>query len=135
VINFYHHVEQKQPCLDLLLDCHIPIEDATIICGNFNMHSSLWSPGDIRPSSWAPSLEDWLEDENLISLVPEGTITCARGLNKPSLIDLIFANPAFLEIASFPCECTVSFNLSLGSDHTSLLLPLPLSLPPLLPTD
>ena len=47
VINFYHHVDQKQPQLDRLLACTIPTDIATIICGDFNTHSLLWSPGDI----------------------------------------------------------------------------------------
>jgi hypothetical protein len=75
VINFYHHVIQKQPLLEALLETSIPCDAATIICGDFNTHSSIWSPGDISPSTWAPDLEDWTKEENLMSLVPEGAIT------------------------------------------------------------
>jgi hypothetical protein len=135
VINFYHHVTQNQPRLEALLKTSIPCDAATIVCGDFNTHSSIWSPGDIRPSTWAPSLEDWTEEENLVSLVPEGVITRRRGSDKPSVIDHIFANPAFLEVPPFPSECSVSFDLSLGSDHVGLLLPLPLHIPSSPPTD
>ena len=130
VINFYYHVEQKCAHLEALLHCTIPCDEATLLCGDFNTHSTLWSPGDIRPSTWAPALEDWLDAENLVSLVPDESITRRHGSTKPSLIDLMLANPAFLEVPPFPCECSVSFDLSLGSDHVGLLLTLPLSLPP-----
>jgi hypothetical protein len=130
LINFYHHVEQKRARLEELLCCTIPCDEATLLCGDFNTHSTLWSPGNIRPSIWADSLEEWLDSENLVLLVPDGSITWRRGSNKPSLIDLILGNPAFLEVLSFPCECSVSFDLSIGSDHAGLLLALPLSLPP-----
>jgi hypothetical protein len=47
----------------------------------------------------------------------------------------MLANPGFLEVTAFPCECSVSFDLSLGSDHAGLLLAIPLSLHTLPPTD
>ena len=80
-------------------------------------------------SPWAHTLEAWLETHNLMSLVPEGAITC-RGTGKASLINHIFANPAFLAIPTFPASCSVSFKCSISSDHAALYVTLPLFTPP-----
>jgi Endonuclease-reverse transcriptase len=135
LLNFYHHVPSQIPLLDALLHTTIPCDAATLICGNFNTHSTLWLPGNLCPSSWAEALKEWIDEESLVSLAPEGAITRTQGLDNPSIIDLMLANPSFLDVPEFPSECSVSFDLSLGSDHAGLLLAIPLSLPTPLPAD
>jgi Endonuclease-reverse transcriptase len=135
LLNFYHHVSSQTPLLHALTHTTIPCDAATLICGDFNTHSMLWSPGNLRPSPWAETLEEWMDDESLVSLGPEGAITHTRGSDQPSIIDLMLANPSFLETLAFPDECSISFNLSLRSDHTGLLLAIPVSLPTPPPAD
>ena len=93
------------------------------------MHSPYWSPPDVPTSPWAHTLETWLDLTNLISIVPEGSITC-RGTGKASLIDHIFINMAFLENPVFPATCSISFECSISSDHIALFVELPLFTPP-----
>jgi Endonuclease-reverse transcriptase len=127
-INFYHHIDdRKNPCLKALLATHMLTDQCLLLCGDFNMHLLLWSPGNLCPSPWASAFEDWMETENLFSLVPDRAITRQQGSDKPLLIDLMIGNPGFLEVPSFPSSCLVSFDESLGSDHASLILLLPLS--------
>jgi Endonuclease-reverse transcriptase len=128
LLNFYHHVSSQTPQLHTLTHTTIPCDAATLICGDFNTHSTLWSPGNLRPSPWAEALEEWIDDESLVSLGPDGTITRTQGSDHPSIIDLMLANPGFLEIPEFPDECSISFDLSLRSDHAGLLLAVPVSL-------
>jgi hypothetical protein len=75
LLNFYHHVSSQTPLLHALTHTTIPCDAATLICGNFNMHSTLWSPGNLHPSPWAEALEKWIDDESLVSLGPDSTIT------------------------------------------------------------
>jgi hypothetical protein len=131
VVNLYHHVLDHHPHLDPLLTCSIDPARCLLLCGDFNTHLELWSPADIRPSPWAPALEGWFDAESLWSLVSDGAITRRRGSSKPSLIDLFLGSPGFFEVLAFPCECTVSFSESLGSDHTALLMGLPLDWTPM----
>jgi hypothetical protein len=126
VVNFYHHVINHTALLNCLLGCHIDPARCLLLCRDFNMHSELWSPADLRPSPWAPALEEWLDAESLWSLVPDGAITQRRGTTKPSSIDLMLGSPGFFEVPAFPGECSVSFGESLGSDHAALLVGLPL---------
>ena len=128
-INYYHHVTNKRPNLHHLLSLPLP-DSPLLLCGDFNTHSHSWSPPDIIASPWAHTLEDWLEENQLISLVPEGSIT-RRGTGKASLIDHIFVNLPFLEQPLFPASCSASFEKLISSDHAALCLDLPLhTLPP-----
>ena len=65
LINFYHHVTDHHPNLDNLLQANLDPLTPLILGGDFNTHSELWSPGDIRPSPWADDLELWLDQETL----------------------------------------------------------------------
>jgi Reverse transcriptase (RNA-dependent DNA polymerase)/Endonuclease-reverse transcriptase len=134
VINFYHHVRHHIGNLSHLLDFSPDSSAPTLLAGDFNTHSDTWSPGGKRPSPWAPSLERWLDEFGFISTVPDGSISRRSPTSLPSLIDFIFVNEAFLEIPSFPSTCSVSFHVSLGSDHAGLSLCLPFdTTPPRLP--
>jgi hypothetical protein len=129
IINYYHHVINKQPNLRHLLSLNIP-DGPLLLCGNFNTHSSLWSPPELPISPWAQTLETWLDNHNLISLVPEGSITRRSTTSHDSVLDHMFANMAFLGNPFFPASCSISFEQSISSDHAALFIDLPLTCPP-----
>jgi hypothetical protein len=64
-----------------------------------------------------------------MSLVPDGSITCSCPGVRDSLIDFLFVNQAYLEVLEYLATCLISFDLLLGSDHASLLIEVPLTLP------
>jgi hypothetical protein len=129
LLNIYHHVIDHNPTLDFITGLRLDPSIPTIIGGDFNTHSPLWSPHTCHASPWAPILEAWFDRESLLSTVPEGAITRQHDGQRPSLIDHILVNLAFLAEPDFPPECLVSFDLSLGSDHAGLLLDLPWAAP------
>ena len=131
IINYYHHFINKHPDFQHLFTLSIP-DGAFMLCGDFNTHSPSWSPPNVSASPLAHNLETWLESTNLISIVPEGSIT-RRGSGKPSLLDHIFVNWGFLEHPFFPAMCSVSFERSISSDHAALLVDLPLATIPIKP--
>ena len=49
IINFYHHVIDKQPNLRHLFTLPIP-NAPLLLCGDFNTHSPCWSPPDVPMS-------------------------------------------------------------------------------------
>jgi len=71
----------------------------------------------------------------MVSTVPEGAITHRAPGTRPSLIDHIFVNQAFLSHPTYPAECAVSFEYTVGLDHAGLLIVIPTShAPPSLPS-
>ena len=66
IFNYYHHVIDKRPNLCHLLSLTLP-DGPLILCGDFNTHSPLWSLLDLPTSPWAPTLENWLDTNNLMS--------------------------------------------------------------------
>ena len=132
IINYYHHIVNKQPNLQHLFTLPLP-DGPLMLCGDFNTHSPCWSPPELLTSPWAHTLEDWLDVGNLISLIPEGSITW-RGTSRASLIDHIFVNMTFLENPFFPASCSVLFERSISSNHAALFVDLPLTTPLLAPT-
>ena len=132
-INYYHHVIDKRPHLHHLLGLHLPLLPI-LLCGDFNTHSNTWSPPDLPISTWAQMLDTWLDANNLISLVPDGSITRRSTTGRDSLLDHIFVNMEFLGNPLFPGTCSVSFEKSISSNHAALTLTLPLSTTPASPT-
>jgi hypothetical protein len=47
----------------------------------------------------------------------------------------MLGSPGFFKVPGFPCECSISFGESLGSDHVALLLGLPLTWTPIAEQD
>jgi hypothetical protein len=127
ILNFYHHVQGHQGNLLHILHASLDHSIPIVLGGNFNTHFNLWSPKGKKTSPWADTLDAWLDTEGFLSTVPEGAVSHISSTSCPLLIDFIFVNEAFLEVPDFPSTCSVSFNLSLGSDHVGLLLPLPIS--------
>src|SRR6267142_545025 len=104
ILNFYHHVVDKVPCLD---DLFLPLIDHCIphiLMGDFNTHSPTWSPSHASPSSWHPTLKEWLNGQGFLSTIPNSSITWRHpGPSHNSLLDFIFLNDTALAIPShFP---------------------------------
>ena len=129
IFNYYHHVIDKRPNLRHLLSLTLP-DGPLMVCGDFNTHSSYWSPPDLPISPWAQTLETWLDDNDLMSLVPEDSVTRQSSTGRDSLINHIFINLDFLSNPFFPSACSMSFKKSISSDHAALFLTLPISTPP-----
>jgi Endonuclease-reverse transcriptase len=128
IVNFYHHMKRHEGNLHNLLNASIDHMVPTLLAGNFNTHFRLWLPASKKISPWSETLENWLNLVGFFSTVPENAVSCRSSTSRPSLIDFIFINEAFLKVPSYPCLCSVSFAVSLGSDHASLSLSLPYSL-------
>ena len=129
ILNFYHHVQGHQGNLLHILQASLDHSTPIVLGGDFNTHFELWSLRGKKTSPWAITLETWLDTKGFLSTVPEGAVSHVSSMSRPSLIDFIFVNEAFLEVPNFPSTCSVSFKLSLGSDHVALLLPLPILSP------
>jgi hypothetical protein len=134
LINIYHQVPEKGHALHGLLSSSLDPTIPTIVVGDFNTHSLLWSPPRLTYSPWANDLETWFLDQQLSCQNPIGAITW-RGLpgHTPSTLDLLLLNPLALSSDRFS-DPLISFDLSLGSDHaalsTSYSFPSPLPSPP-----
>jgi hypothetical protein len=65
--------------------------------GDINTHSRLWSLEGSTPLSWATTFNDWIGDQGLQCLNPEGVPTWRQGDSCPSVINLVLANePALI---------------------------------------
>ena len=120
LLNFYHHVTDHSPNFESLFSFPISADIPTIISGDFNTHSPTWSPIHTRPSPWHHSLEQWLDENTPLSLVPADSVTRRADNASPLCIDFIFENPTGLDSCTDP-TCSVSFNYSAGSDNAGLL--------------
>jgi hypothetical protein len=128
LLCFYHHVPSNTHSLHPLLSFPFQPSIPTLIGGDFNTHSLFWSHPCQSLSSWAPVLEDWIDEHSLFLTVPDGSTTWQNSRSH-SLIDLLFVNSTLLDFPLSPSSCEVSFALSFGSDHAGLLYSLPLPCP------
>jgi len=122
LVNIYHHVVNHQPSLGHLLCA--PLDDMlpTYVVGDFNTHSSTWSFPGATVSSWASPLEDWFEDSALTLVNPTGLATRHGEANQhDSIINLALLNDSALCTGRFS-PVSISFQDSLGSDHTALYI-------------
>jgi hypothetical protein len=119
-IHYYHCVPKRGHALHSLFSHQIPHLSPTIILGDFNTHSPLWSPTNVSVSPWANAFESWLDEEGLSVLNPPGIPTWrGRDDQRPSTIDLVISNEA--AILNTPISpISISFAESLGSDHAAL---------------
>ena len=129
IVNYYHHIIQQRSNLEHLISLPLPT-GPLLIASDFNMHSPCGSPPELTTSPWASQLECWLEHKDLMSLVPEGSLTRRGSVGRPSLINHMFVNLPFLANPFFPSLCSVSFDRSISSDHAALFIDLPLLTPP-----
>jgi hypothetical protein len=118
-INVYHNSDF---CMSLtnILNIKMDPQTPTIIGGDFNTHSWMWSPPNIRPSPWADKLEDWAVSQNLALTSPPGVLMCrGEGNQRDTTINLTWCNTAAILDNTFQ-DTTIDFSASIGSDHAGL---------------
>jgi Endonuclease-reverse transcriptase len=118
--NFYHSVPDHSHGLHSLLSSSLDNTVPTLVVGDFNTHSAMWSPPGHALSSWGPLLEEWMTSQDLACLNPLGTPTW-RGPpgHEPSVLDLFLVNSLAATTLDLS-PITISFDLSLHSDHAAL---------------
>jgi len=125
ILNVYHRVPDEPRSHNLLhifshdLDPTIP----TLVVGDFNTHSHIWSFPYSTISSWASELVDWFDDQGLELLNPPRVATWESGRDdrRPSVLDLALLNEA-AAISGQISDLQISFLESLSSDHAALRL-------------
>ena len=133
LITIYHTVPKKGHGLGQLLSLELDPLVPTLIAGDFNTHGPAWSLPGATLSPWAHALEGWFDDNELSLCNPHGIATwLGREDQRPSVLDLLLLNPIASSSDQFS-DTSVSFELSLGSDHAALsvLWTLLHALPPL----
>jgi hypothetical protein len=116
VLNFYNDVADPSALsslLDLDLDATIP----TLIIGDFNLHSTSWSPMGWATSSGSHRLEEWMATQTFTLLnKPRFPTRMGEGGVRNSTIDLAWSNMAAAMQGTF-FGAEVDFGASMGSDH------------------
>src|SRR5712691_4265350 len=95
----------------------------TLVVGDFNTHSHIWSLPHSTISPWASDLVDWFDDQGLELLSPPRVATWKSGKDgtRPSVLDLALINEA-AAISGQISDLHISFNDSISSDHAALSL-------------
>ena len=120
LVNIYHDTPDKKSHLQHVTSFELDHTIQTVVVGDFNTHGPLWSLPGATASPWAPALEDWFDDNGLSLCNPPGVATWeGREDQAPSVLDLILINPLAALSEQFS-DVSVSFPLSLGSDHAAL---------------
>jgi hypothetical protein len=136
IINVYHQRSKRHGhTLNNLLSHELDDQIPTLLIGDFNTHSPLWSTPDRTPDSWASTFTDWLKTNGLHCLNPRHITTWMPPNNtqQASVLDLVFANDAAYLSAQLG-EVDISFDHSLGSDHAAVTIHIyPLDSPTLIP--
>ena len=125
IVNVYHRTPADRDGHNLLhilsstLDPLIP----TLLLGDFNTHSHLWSFPYSTISPWAAELVDWFDDQGLELLHPPHTATWRSHQDRiqPSVLDLALINKA-AAISGQISPISISFVDSVSSDHAALSL-------------
>jgi len=125
LLNVYHRVLDEPHSHNLLhilsndLDPIIP----TLVLGDFNTHSHIWSFPYSTVSPWATELVDWFDNQGLELLNPPRVATWESGRDDrhPSVLDLALLNEA-VAISGQISDLHISFQKSLSSDHAALCL-------------
>jgi len=90
-----------------------------LLVGDFNRHDHLWGGDQVATTSRqgeAEVLTEFLEEEDLTSLLPRGTPTFEGYNNSESTIDLVLASH-FLAETRLCCKC---WDGEYGSDHRAI---------------
>jgi len=125
IVNIYHCIPDEPSHHNLLhllsseLDPLLP----TLLLGDFNMHSHIWSFPYSTISPWAMELVDWFDDQGLELLNPPRIATWESGHDDchPSVLDLALINEA-AAISGQISNLHISFQESISSDHVALRL-------------
>ena len=122
LVNTYHAVPQNGHRLQYLLNHDPDDQIPTVIVGDLNTHSRLWSIEGKTPSPWATILEDWIERNDFLVLNQNKVPTWNSGRDsiQPSVIDIVLVN-LIANLSNQISEVTVSWDESLASDHAALL--------------
>jgi hypothetical protein len=116
VLNFYNDVADPlalNTLTSLDLDATVP----TLIIGDFNLHSTSWSPTGWATSRGAHGLEEWMAGQTFDLLnKPRFPTRMGEGGARNSTIDLAWCNMAALMQGTF-FGAQVDFGGSMGSDH------------------
>jgi hypothetical protein len=117
ILNFYNDVADPS-ALNTLLDLDLDTTIPTLVIGDFNLHSSSWSPTGWATSNGAHRLEEWMATQTFALLnKPRIPTHMGEGGARNSTIDLAWSNMAALMQGTF-FGATVDFGGSMGSDHT-----------------
>ena len=121
LINFYHCVPPTGHNLHPLLASECDGVVPTVLCGDFNTHSCMWSLPSATLSPWAIPLEEWFDANNFDLISPPWTVTWISDHpgQTSSILDLVLLNAAGTISDQFS-DASVSFADSLGSDHATL---------------
>jgi len=125
IVNVYHCVPDELSHHNLLhllsseLDPLLP----TLLLGDFNTHSHIWSFPYSTISTWATDLVDWFDNQGLELLNPPCVATWESGRNDrhPSVLDLALINEA-AAISRQISDLHISFQESISLDHAALRL-------------
>ena len=125
IVNIYHRTPVDRDSHNLLhilsstLDPLIP----TLLLGDFNTHSHIWSFPSATISPWAADLVDWFDNQGLELLNPPCTATWRshRDGIQPSVLNLTLINEA-AAISGQISPLSISFVDSVSSDHAALSL-------------
>ena len=126
IINIYHCIPPSSPSHHNLLHLFSSSIDPlipTLVLGDFNTHSHIWSFPYSTISPWASELVDWFDDQGLELLNPPRVATWESGRNDrhPLVLDLALLNEA-AAISGQISDLQISFDKSISSDHTALRL-------------
>jgi hypothetical protein len=116
ILNFYNNVADPT-ALDTLLNLDLDATIPTMVIGDFNLHSTSWSPMGWAMSSGAHRLEEWMATQTFALLnKPRFPTRMGEGGARNSTIDLAWSNMAALMQGTF-FSAQVDFGGSMGSDH------------------
>ena len=126
IFNVYHRVPTSSPTRHNLLHLFSSSIDPlipTLILGDFNTHSHIWSFPYSTISPWASELVDWFDDQGLELLNPPCVATWESGRDDrhPSVLDLALINEA-VAISRQISNLQISFDESISLDHAALRL-------------
>ena len=124
LVNIYHCVPRDGGhnllhLLSSMLDPLIP----TLLMGNFNTHSHIWSLPSAMISPWANALVDWFDKQGLKLLNPHCLLmwNSSRDDHHLSILDLALLNEAGA-ISGQISPLSISFQDSFSLDHAALIL-------------
>jgi len=124
IVNVYHcmHNDSHHNLLHLFASHFDPLIP-TLLMGDFNTHSHIWSFPHSTISPWATELVDWFDDQGLELLNPLHIATWSSGRadQRPSVLDLALINEAAV-ISGQISPLTISQCNSISSDHATLSL-------------
>jgi len=125
IVNVYHRIPDELSHHNLLhllsseLDPLLP----TLLLGDFNTHSHIWSFPYSTISPWATDLIDWFDNQGLELLNPPCVAMWESGCDDrhPSVLDLALINEA-AAISRQISDLHISFQESISLDHAALCL-------------